>query len=137
MDVKSTAELYDAIEKALQADATAFQYITEPFSHSFTVKRLTMTDEELSEMLRWLNAGERVCYRVPATVEHRWSKGSESWAEELSYLADIELEQEPFGEETRLSIDAGYGAYWELIPQGSPGYMEYEDPWSDCPFPCF
>jgi hypothetical protein len=136
MDVKAT-ELYDAIEKALQADATAFQYVTEPFSHSFSVKRLTMTDEELSEMLRRLNAGERVHTRVPATLEHRWTDGSESGAEELSYLADIDLWQERVGEESRLSIDASYGAYWELIPKGSPGYMEYEDPWSDCPFPGF
>jgi len=121
MDV-TTAELYDVIEKALQADATAFQYVTEPFSHAFSVK-LSMT-------------GERVHTRVPATLEHRWTDGSESGAEKLSYLADIDLWQERVGEESTLSIDAGY-PYWELIPKGSPGYMEYEDPWSDCPFPSF
>ena len=135
MNVKTTAELYDAIEKALQADATAFQYVTEPFSHSFSVK-LSMTDEQLPEILWRLNAGERVHTRVPATLEHRWTDGSESGAEKLSYLADIDLWQERVGEESTLSIDAGY-PYWELIPKGSPGYMEYEDPWSDCPFPSF
>ncbi len=89
-----------------------------------------MTEGELSEILQWLNAGERVHTRVAATLEHRWTDGSESGAEELSYLEDIELWQERVGEESRLSIDAGYTAYWELIPQGSPGHMEYEDPWS-------
>ena len=137
MDVKTTAELYDAIQKALQASATAFQYVSEPFTHSFSVK-LSMTEGELSEILRWLNAGERVHTRVAATLEHRWTDGSESGAEELSYLEDIELWEERVGEESRLSIDAGYTAYWELIPQGSPGYMEYEDPWSGCHlFPSF
>ena len=134
MDV-TTAELYDVIEKALQADATAFQYVTEPFSHAFSVK-LSMTDEQLPEILWRLNAGERVHTRVAATLEHRWTDGSESGAEKLSYLADIDLWQERVGEESTLSIDAGY-PYWELIPKGSPGYMEYEDPWSDCPFPSF
>ncbi len=46
--------------------------------------------------------------------------------------AAAELLQERVGGESRLSIDACYGAYWELIPQGSPGHMEYEDPWSGC-----
>ena len=88
MDV-TTAELYDVIEKALQADATAFQYVTGPFSHSFSVK-LSMNDEQLSEteMLRRLNAGERVHTRVAATLEHRWTDGSESGAEELSYRSE-------------------------------------------------
>ena len=83
MNVKTTAELYDAIEKALQADATAFQYVTEPFSHSFSVK-LSMTDEQLPEILWRLNAGERVHTRVPATLEHRWINGSESGAEHVT-----------------------------------------------------
>src|SRR5437660_12421829 len=130
MHVKTPAELYDSIKKALQARAAAFQYVTEPFTHSFGVK-LSMTYDQLREILRRLDAGERVYTRVPATLEHRWTDGSESVSEELSCLEDIELWQERVGEESRLSIDAGYGAYWELIPQGSPGCMEYEDPWSD------
>src|SRR5712691_10898576 len=119
MNVKTNVELYDAIEKALQADATACQYSTEPFFHSFSLRKLNMTEDQLSEMLWRLNAGEPVFTNVEATLTHRWNDGSESGAEELSHLAHIELWQERVGEESRrLAIDAFYGAYWELVPQG-------------------
>ena len=130
MNVKTEAELYDAIQRAIQGDVTACQYQTDPFSHSFSIKQVRLTDEHLSEMLRRIDAGYRVRTRVPTTLAHCWIDGSESGAEDLSYLHFIEIWRDDCIENSGLSINAARGAFWELIPQGSPGYMEYAPSWA-------
>jgi hypothetical protein len=129
LDTKK-AELAGVIEVAIQEDADIVRYTDErEYSHSFSLKRLNLTDEQLSEMVERLDADKRVRTHVEALLTHRWTNGSESGYEEISDFHFIEVSREQIGKLDLLSIDAEYGAYWELIPPGSPGYLsDYSDP---------
>lgn len=121
-------ELHESIRKAVEQDAEeASKYHADGFSHDWVLKELKFDGKQLSEALKTLDAGQHFRTRVLAKITHRWFDGRQSGAEDIEHLHSVKVWREETAKGIQFRVDAFFGCYWELIPDGSPGAVTEAD----------
>lgn len=122
-------QLFEAIRKAIKQDAEeAAEYRDrDGLSHDWALKELRLDPKQLSTMLETLDAKQSVRTNVPVTLIHHWTNGDRSGTEEINYLHFVDVRRKEAATGVRYCVDATFGCYWELIPDGSPGALTEAD----------